>query len=269
GNIDWTALEEPPDHHGEGDDSVDPDHADLTTLWAAGFDHLPTSRPPTTPPPPHHQSPGNEPEHPGPSPTNTDTHGDTPDRTPPRPPQPQATPPAGPTPPPVPAGALPGPRRGVVDLQISLTTLIGLTNHPGELAGFGPVIADIARHVVAENPDLTWRYSVYDETGILMSHGITRRRPTAHDAAYINARDRTCRAPGCRMPAHRCEIDHTADWAKTRNTSRANLANLCSRDHHFKHLPGTDLIQLDDGILAWKTPLGQHITTHPPTYFDN
>ncbi|MEJ3751051.1 HNH endonuclease signature motif containing protein, partial [Actinomycetes bacterium KLBMP 9797] len=97
----------------------------------------------------------------------------------------------------------------------------------------------------------------------------TRRRPTAHDAAYINARDRTCRAPGCQMPAHRCELDHTADWAKTRNTSRANLANLCSRDHHFKHLPGTDLIQLDDGILAWKTPLGQHITTHPPTYFDN
>ncbi|MEJ3742643.1 DUF222 domain-containing protein [Actinomycetes bacterium KLBMP 9797] len=282
GSIDWTGLDEPPDDaYGHGDDDVDPDHADLTALWDAGFDHLPTTRPTPPPAPAAGISPQNEPppedeatppQHPNPSPA-TSGHRDAPppEPAPPQPPRPPTRPRAedSTTPTPVPAGPLPGPRRGVIDLQISLTTLIGLTNHPGELAGFGPVIADIARHIAAENPDLTWRYSVYDETGLLMSHGITRRRPTAHDTAYINARDRTCRAPGCRMPAHRCEIDHTNDWAKSRNTSRANLANLCSRHHHFKHLPDTDLIQLDDGILAWKTPLGQCLTTHPSTYFDN
>ncbi|MEJ3746830.1 DUF222 domain-containing protein [Actinomycetes bacterium KLBMP 9797] len=233
----WAGVGEPPDEdgYGDGDDSVDPDHADLTALWVAGFDQLPTTRPappPTAGAPTQHESP----PHLDPSPASNSGHHE--------PPPPEPTPPEGPQPPakpssdrpttPASAVAMPGPRRGVVDLQISLTTLIGLTNHPGELAGFGPVIADIARQVIAENPHLTWRYSVYDETGLLMSHGITRRRPVARDAAYIKARDRTCRAPGCRMPAHRCEIDHTNDWAKTRNTSRANLANLCSRHHHFK-----------------------------------
>jgi hypothetical protein len=32
-------------------------------------------------------------------------------------------------------GATPGPRTGVVDIQVPLTTLIGLTDFPGELAG--------------------------------------------------------------------------------------------------------------------------------------
>jgi hypothetical protein len=163
---------------------------------------------------------------------------------------------------------MPGPRRGVVDLQISLTTLIGLTKHPGELAGYGPVIADIARQIIAENPDLTWRYSVHDPVGALIGHGITRRRPVATDAAFVRARDRTCRAPGCRVPAQRCELDHTNAWAETHDTSRPNLSALCSRHHHWKHLPGTDVTQLDDGVLAWKTPLGQFLTTHPPTYYD-
>ena len=44
------------------------------------------------------------------------------------------------------AGALhPAPRKGVVNLTVELGTLLCLTEHPGELAGFGPVVADIAR----------------------------------------------------------------------------------------------------------------------------
>jgi hypothetical protein len=50
-------------------------------------------------------------------------------------------------------------RKGVVDIQIPLTTLVGLSDFPGDLAGYGPVIADIARQVVAEQTDATWRFS--------------------------------------------------------------------------------------------------------------
>ncbi|MCZ6455928.1 MAG: hypothetical protein O6650_01630 [Actinobacteria bacterium] len=38
-----------------------------------------------------------------------------------------------------------GPNRAMVDIRVDLETLTGLTENPGELAGFGPVIADIAR----------------------------------------------------------------------------------------------------------------------------
>jgi hypothetical protein len=57
----------------------------------------------------------------------------------------------------------------------------------------------------------------------LIHHGITRRRPTAEDAAYIRVRDRTCRAPGCRRAARACDIDHSEDWASSKD-SRRNLA---------------------------------------------
>jgi hypothetical protein len=81
--------------------------------------------------------------------------------------------------------ALPGPRRGVVELQVPLTTLLRLSDHPGELAGFGPVIADIARQVATQQRSATWRFSVYDKTGELAHHGITCQRPTsaAHAAS--------------------------------------------------------------------------------------
>jgi hypothetical protein len=169
---------------------------------------------------------------------------------------------------PPPRGALPAPRRGVVDLQVPLTTLLGLMDFPGDLAGFGPVIADIARQVVADQPDATWRCSVYDEQGQLIHHGITRRRPNAKDVAFIRARDRTCRAPGCRRPARQCDVDHTEDWARGGASCRCNLACLCRMHHLMKHLEHRGLIQLDHGVLAFRTPLGQHLTTQPEAYVD-
>jgi hypothetical protein len=75
-------------------------------------------------------------------------------------------------------GVLPGPRRGVVELQVPLATLLRLSDHPGELAGFGPVVADIARQVAERQRAATWRFSVHDEVGDLVHHGITDQRPT-------------------------------------------------------------------------------------------
>jgi hypothetical protein len=161
---------------------------------------------------------------------------------------------------------MPAPRRGVIDLQVPLTTLLGLTDFPGELSGFGPVIADIARQVVTEHPDATWRFSVYDPLGGLLSHGITRRRPTAPDTAFIKARDRTCRAPGCRVAARHCEIDHTKDWVSSKDSRRCNLACLCKKHHMFKHLTGSELIQITPGVLGWRTPLGKRYITTPEPY---
>jgi hypothetical protein len=141
------------------------------------------------------------------------------------------------------------------------------------LAGYGPVIADIARPVVArpvvaEQTDATWRFSVYDTHGQLIHHGTTRRRPKADDVAFIRARDKTCRAPGCRRPARQCDIEHTQDWASTKDSRRCNLACYCRRHHLFKHLKHTRLIQLTPGVTGLTTPLGQHLVTHPDPYPD-
>jgi hypothetical protein len=52
--------------------------------------------------------------------------------------------------------------RGVVDIQVDLTTLAGLDENPGELNGYGPVIADIARQVTQTQPGAEWRVTVTD-----------------------------------------------------------------------------------------------------------
>ena len=73
----------------------------------------------------------------------------------------------------------PDPRRGVVELLVGLETLAGLDDNPGQLNGFGPVAADIARQCAAANLHAQWRFSVINsDTGELLLHNITRARPT-------------------------------------------------------------------------------------------
>jgi hypothetical protein len=67
-------------------------------------------------------------------------------------------------------------RSGTVDIRVDLATLAELDEHPGDLAGFGPVVADIARRA-ARAAD-RWRYTVFDPVdGTVIDTGITRRRP--------------------------------------------------------------------------------------------
>jgi hypothetical protein len=167
--------------------------------------------------------------------------------------------------------ALPGPRRGVVELQVPLTTLLGLSQLPGELGGWAPVVADIARQIAQQMRDGTWRWSAYDVFGELAYHGVTNERPTvgrfptAEQAAYVRARDRICVAPGCRRSARMCDIDHTLPWVKDGPTETCNLGLLCRLHHLFKHSAGCELLQLSSGYFAWKFPSGLQYVTTPDT----
>lgn len=85
-------------------------------------------------------------------------------------------------------------------IHSDLDTLVGLAAHPGELNGYGPVVADIARQVAQEQQDTEWRWSItHPETGELLYDGITQRRPTTTLRRTVQARDTTCVFPGCRQ----------------------------------------------------------------------
>jgi hypothetical protein len=181
----------------------------------------------------------------------------------------------------------PGPtgRRGVLELTCDLPTLMGLADHAGELAGWGPVIADIARQIAADQSrpgaDVVWRYTVTNPyTGALAFHGTTRKRPTsrpdprrdprrlptATQRAFVIARDRTCRGVGCRVPARRTDIDHIEDHAHGGPTRVWNLDCKCTACHHLKHA-GWQVTRnrLDD--VTWTSLLGHTYTVpaHPIT----
>ena len=154
--------------------------------------------------------------------------------------------------------------RGVVDIVVDLTTLAGLNNRPGDLGGYGPVIADVARRVLQDEIDAEWRIAVANpDTGDLVAVGITGRRPTASQRRHIQTRDRTCVFPGCRMPAARSDIDHTIAIQDGGTTTDDNLASLCRYHHRIKHDHGWTYEHRDHRIV-WTSPSGHTYTKARP-----
>ena len=63
------------------------------------------------------------------------------------------------------------------EVRVGLGTLIGLDEQPGEIPGWGPVIAPAARVMAARQHRAEWRFAVTDAEGQLVLAGVTRRRP--------------------------------------------------------------------------------------------
>src|SRR5690606_24856642 len=120
---------------------------------------------------------------------------------------------------------------GTVQVTVAATTLAGLDDRPAQLDGHGVLHPDAARALAGRASN--WTRLFLDATGL-----VTRTdtyMPTAGMRRHLVARDQHCRFPGCRMPVHRCELDHTHDHAQGGSTSLGNLAHLCRTHHALKH----------------------------------
>jgi hypothetical protein len=152
--------------------------------------------------------------------------------------------------------------RGTIDLLVDLATLVGLAETPGELGGFGPVIADICRQVAAEQVAGEWRFTVTDpDSGLPVANGITRRRPTRSQRRFVEARNRRCVFPSCRMPASNCDLDHRQPYGVGGPTEVGNLVPLCRHHHMLRHEGGWKHEPLDSGDHLWTSPTGHRYTT--------
>jgi len=153
-------------------------------------------------------------------------------------------------------------RAAAVAVTVPLSTLIGLDDTPGQLDGYGPITADVARRIAAAG---TWRRLLTDPaTGALLDHGRTRYTPPQDLIDHVLARDRTCRFPTCSQPARRCQIDHTIPagtpgWT----TSAANTGPLSGGCHNGKTHAGWHLDQPQPGHFRWRAPTGHTYTVQP------
>lgn len=149
---------------------------------------------------------------------------------------------------------------GVISAGIATTGRKGGSGI-AELAGFGPVTLDAARDLAAHAAH--WEATgTHPDTGAVLS--VDRYRPSAEMRRLLGARDLTCRFPGCRVPVHRCDFDHTVDAAHGGPTSTENLAALCRGHHTLKHRTDWTVQQLGGGVLRWISPTGRVRVTHPP-----
>jgi hypothetical protein len=88
-------------------------------------------------------------------------------------------------------------------------------------------------------------------------------RPSAKLAAYIRARDLTCRAPGCDRPAEFCDLDHSVPYGDGGATHPSNVKCLCRIHHLLKTFWGWRDKQLPDGTVIWDLPDGHTYVTTP------
>ncbi|MGH3651146.1 MAG: DUF222 domain-containing protein [Acidimicrobiia bacterium] len=155
---------------------------------------------------------------------------------------------------------------GGVHLNVELATLTGLADTPGELAGYGPVIADIARKTALGQVDAPWSYQVTDN-GKVAATGTTSRRPAAPQKRGVYAQYQTCSFVGCRMPAYQCDLDHRRPCSQGGPTHNDNLAPLCRHHHMARHHAPWQLRKLPNGDHQWTSPLGHtYIRERGPPY---
>ncbi len=115
-----------------------------------------------------------------------------------------------------------------VELRVRLSTLLGCDQYPAELAGWGPVYAELARDLAATLGGAQWRFAITDEHGQLTHSGITRARPTG-----TPTRAAACRAivelqiPATTLRALATEPSTAGSWAGV-------VADLTAQlDHHL------------------------------------
>ncbi len=152
-------------------------------------------------------------------------------------------------------------------LVVSLTTLLGLDEQPGELVGHGFVSATQARQLACVAGS-TWRRLVVDPAdGTALELSTTRYRPTAAMAEQVAALDGICQSPGCTVPASRCDLDHSRPWPSG-DTTTANLRSRHRRHHNHRTRRTWTTQDHDDGSTRWRTVGGREYLSYRYPYDD-
>lgn len=149
-------------------------------------------------------------------------------------------------------------------VTVPVLSLLGHSDEPATLEGYGPIDLDTALELAAVAPSFT-RLLTHPETGAVLSVGRTSYVVPADLRTWLRVRDGTCRFPGCSRAASICEIDHTRDWQFGSGTDHDNLAHLCAAHHHLKHMTGWTVRQGGNGVLEWTSPSGHVYATEPET----
>lgn len=152
-----------------------------------------------------------------------------------------------------------------VQVSVALSTLLGLDEQPGELERFGPIAAEVARFL-ASAESAQWRLLITDARGVLYDYARSTYRPPAQLRRYLEARDKTCRFPGCNRPARLCEADHLERWTDDGHTDETNMHMLSGRHHHAKDDHDWAPTRASDGSTDWRSPTGHHYLVPPATY---
>ncbi len=160
------------------------------------------------------------------------------------------------------AGTAAGPSSSIrpqVLVTVPVFSLLGLTEEPAMLDGYGPIPPSMARQLVANGAGSFYRVLVDPRDGAPLEIGRTSYRLTTAMKKALQLRDGKCTFPGCNNPSLDNEADHLQAWQHGGHTGISNLAQLCPKHHRLKHATGwTPTPATKTEAPGWTSPTGRH-----------
>ncbi|HEU4666892.1 MAG TPA: DUF222 domain-containing protein [Arthrobacter sp.] len=151
------------------------------------------------------------------------------------------------------------PIRAQVFVTVPVVALMGLTDEPAMLDGYGPIPPSMARKLVANGADSFHRVLVDPRDGAPLEIGRTSYRVTKAMRNWLRMRDGTCPFPGCSNNSLDNEADHLLAWHQGGTTGVSNLGQPCPKHHKLRHTSGwkpTPATKTEPP--GWTSPSGRH-----------
>ncbi|MDR6416284.1 hypothetical protein J2808_003027 [Pseudarthrobacter sulfonivorans] len=132
------------------------------------------------------------------------------------------------------ADLIPSPKAQVL-VTVPVFALMGLTEEPAILDGYGPIPPSMARALVADGAESFHRVLTDPRDGAPLEIGRSSYRIPKALRQWLRLRDGKCPFPGCNNQSLDNEADHLTAWANGGTTGISNLAQPCPKHHRLKH----------------------------------
>ncbi len=153
---------------------------------------------------------------------------------------------------------MPVPRAQVL-ITVPVLSLLGATEEPAMLDGYGPIPPSMARRLVADGAESFHRVLVDPRDGAPLEIGRASYRLTKAMRQWLRLRDGRCPFPGCNNPSLDNEADHLLAWADGGTTGITNLGQPCRKHHGLKHASAwTPGGASKDKPPGWTSPSGRY-----------
>ncbi|WP_146072564.1 HNH endonuclease signature motif containing protein, partial [Arthrobacter sp. 4R501] len=163
-------------------------------------------------------------------------------------------------------GGIPSPRAQVL-VTVPVFSLLGLTDEPAMLDGYGPIPPSMARQLIADGAESFHRVLIDPRDGAPLEIGRTSYRVTKAQRQWLRLRDGRCPFPGCSNHSLDNEADHLLAWAHGGRTGIRNLGQPCRKHHRLRHITGwKPTTATKNEPPGWISPTGRHYKSEHPDW---
>jgi len=156
--------------------------------------------------------------------------------------------------------------RPSIAVTIPVLTLLGLSDEPATLDGYGPIDLATAKRLAGSTPSLV-RVLTHPITGTVLDVDRRAYRVPADLRRWLGVAQPTCVFPGCARSSRDCDVDHRLDWQYGGTTSSDNLDPVCEHHHTLKHESRWESYRCPStGVTWWISPTAARWSADPPPF---